>query len=104
MSTSRSSTLLVAVVFMTAVMFTWTPDVDAGADKYWKVKKVWKYVVSSTGEWCYTVTQEWPPYPDTNTEHYQDYHAGDEVNTHTHGYYITTIEHVYTVYVSSCPG
>lgn len=50
MSTSRSSTLLVAVVFMTAVMFTWTPDVDAGADKYWKVKKVWKYVVSSTGE------------------------------------------------------
>ena len=44
MSTSRSSTLLIAVVFMTAVMFAWTPDVDAGADKYRKVKKVWKYV------------------------------------------------------------
>ncbi len=57
---------------------------------------------SATGEWCYTDTREWPAEPDTETDHYQEYHAGDETNTHTHNITIVTIHHVYEEWIADC--
>lgn len=91
MLTARSTRGFVAVLFMAALLLTSiVPIVEAGADKYHKLKQSTVVYSLATGEWCYTDSREWPAEPDTQTDHYQEYHAGDETNTHTHNITIVT--------------
>ena len=103
MLVKRTISLLVMGMFVTTLLFVFTPDSEAGADKKYRMKQIKKYVVSGTGEWCYTQTTTWPDVEMTNTPHYNSWHSTGNMNPQ-HGYYLTTIEHEYTYYVSSCPG